>query len=253
MNENVPKKKTKKWSSWIRLELIVLSVVVILIITLGIILITKYYRDINSVILDEYKLYQYFSGVKVEYDGEITLEREKNITKIVAKGQEVDSGDIPIYFQNVDNEVIFPDNMSIVFPTEKTKNYRTNYFTRISSDVVNNNEQAYISYKEKKTYLEESFLYNGEDLYFFPYSTTVTIDKKEYELSPLSYIIVTYKSNIEIYDKENDKYTIIDNHSDDVLTTVAGYTVNLSTDMIMYQNDNKLLIKNVDRLPLYNY
>ena len=57
---------------------------------------------------------------------------------------------------------------------------------------------------------------------------------------------------IEIYDKKSDNYTIIDNHSKDVIATLGNYKINLSTDMIMYDNENRLLIKNIDKLSLYN-
>ena len=57
---------------------------------------------------------------------------------------------------------------------------------------------------------------------------------------------------IEMYDKLNDKYTIIDEHTDDVIATVGGFKVNLSTDMIMYEKENRLLIKKYDKFPIYN-
>ena len=38
---------------------------------------------------------------------------------------------IPIYFQKIANQVMFPVNMSVVYLNNKTQAYRINYFTKI--------------------------------------------------------------------------------------------------------------------------
>ena len=49
-----------------------------------------------------------------------------------------------------------------------------------------------------------------------------------------------------------DLYIIIDEHNNDVVADVGNFKVNLSTDMIMYADENRLLVKNVSKLPLYD-
>lgn len=233
-------------------KILIVSLALIITITLSIIIITYYYSSLNSITYENYELYQYFSGARVVYTGKATIKHKDKITNIESEGKKVNAGDIPIYFQNITNECLLPENMELVFPSIKNKSYRVNYFSKITYDYTDNVERAFLSYNNKKTFLDKSFLYNGEDLYFFPYSVSVLIDGNSYLLSPLSYIIVNYKGMIEMYDKESNKYTIIDNHTNDVIATLDNYKINLSTDMIMYKDENRLLIKTIDKLSNYN-
>ena len=137
--------------------------------------------------------------------------------------------------------------MYLIIPRIKTTSYKINHFSKIKIE----DDLAYLNYKNKNIYLEQSFLYDGDNLYFFIYETKVNIDEKEYTLSPLSYIIVNYKSEIEIYDKKEDNYTIIDEHQRDVIAYLDNYKVNLSTDTLTYDSGDRLLIKSPDNLPLY--
>ncbi len=235
-----------------RMIVLGISLLVILLVTVGIFLTNNYYKDMNTIKYENYNLYQYFSGIRYDYTGIITIEHEDEVTNIKSDGVDIDFDNTPIYYQEIDNEVLFPDNMEIIFPSIKNKAYKLNYFSKIMVDLTNDEESAFLVNKEKNIYLDKSFLYDGNDLYFFPYSTKVIIDGELYNLSPLSYINVEYNGSIEIYNKKIDKYTIIDNYKKDVIANFLDYQINLSTDMIMYnENDNRILIKNVNKLNLY--
>ena len=250
-NDEIEMPKMKKKKKKVN-KVFIVSLILIITIILGIIIIAKYYTSLNSITYENYELYQYFSGLKVEYNGKATIKHNDSITNIESEGKKVNVGDIPIYFQNIDNECLLPETMELVFPSIKNKSYKVNYFSKIIYDNTDGEESSFLSYNNKKTFIDKSFLYNGDDLYFFPYSTKVLIDGKSYMLSPLSYIIVNYKGMIEMYDKENDKYTIIDEHNDDAIAYIDEYKIDLSTDMIMYKDENRLLIKNLDKLSNYN-
>ena len=202
-------------------KIVYISLIILALFLLGIIIIRSFYLDQNKIEYNNYKLYH--------------------------------MENIPIYFQKDESSVLFPENISLVYLREKTTTYRLNYFTRLEFDKTNNNESAFVTYKGKKAFIEKSFLFDGDNLYFFPYSTDVVIEGKTYNLSPLSYIIVNYKDCIEMYDKKTDKYTIIDKHDKDVIATIDNYKVNLSTDMIIYDRDTRLLRRNVDKLDLFNF
>ena len=64
----------------------------------------------------------------------------------------------------------------------------------------------------------------------------------------MSYVIVNYDSQVEIYDKEKDEYYIIEDVKTDVIGTLGSHKINMSIDMV---NDNRLLLKSVSELPLY--
>lgn len=235
-----------------KMKIMVVSFLLFISIITGFYVINRYYSSLNSITYEDYEIYQYFSGARVAYSGKATIKRNNEITSIESKEKKIDTGFIPIYFQKVDNECLLPETMELVFPSIKNKSYKVNYFTKIMYDYTGDIETSFLVYKDKRILLDNSFLYDGDNLYFFPYSTSILIDGKNYNLSPLSYIIVNYKDMIEMYDKQSDKYTIIDSHNNDVIATMDNYKINLSTDMIMYNNENRLLIKNIDKLSNYN-
>ncbi len=243
--------KKKKNKVAISIGIGIISVLVIVSVFVGFILIKKYYSDINKVEFDNYELYQYFAGVKVEYTGKITIKRNNEITSIKNKDEEMDLDIIPIYFQKIANQVMFPVNMSVVYLNNKTQAYRINYFTKVESEVINDEESAFVYYQNKKMFLVDSIIYDGDNLYLFPYSTTVEVNGEKYELSPLSYVLVGSDDTIEIYDKKTDKYTIVEEVNTDIMAYCKKYKIDLGKDMILYDNDTRILIKNVDKLELF--
>ena len=235
-----------------RSKILLISLSCVLVVIIAVFCVYYFYQKMHKITFDNYELYQYFSGIRYDYDGTVSLERKKKITNIKSKDLSIDSGNIPIYYQKIDNQAIFPIEMELIFPSMKNKYYRVSFFSQSMVDVVDNHESSFLIYGGDTLPLDVCFFYDGEDLYFFPYSTTIVIDDETYELSPLSYIIVNYQDQIEMYDKVNDKYTMIDTHEKDVIATLQNYKINLSTDMIMYSdNDLRLLLKNVDKLPIY--
>ncbi|MBR3209968.1 MAG: hypothetical protein IKF82_06880 [Bacilli bacterium] len=251
-SDEIEKKVKKQRRKLKRREVLLVSIIITISAVSVFLIIKNYYRKINNIRFDEYELYQYFSGKKFLYDGVISITYKEEATEVKSKNKNIDPGTIPIYFEKITNEALFPTNMELVFPKYKNKNFRLKYFTRIINDLTSDGESAFIKNKKNNIFIESSFLYDGENLYFFPYTTKVEIDHKEYNLSPLSYIIVNYKGTIEMYDKLKDLYIIIDEHNNDVVADVGNFKVNLSTDMIMYADENRLLVKNVSKLPLYD-
>ena len=231
-------------------RILIFTILLLFLVLIAAFVMFSFYRKQNVYKFDSYKLYQYFTGIKVEYDGKVTITSDGDIVKISNNEGVENVEGLPIYFQE-ENQVFFAKNMHLVIPRIQTKSYRINYFSKISVDIDEVQNIANLNYKNKNIYLEESFIYDGDNLYLFPYGTTVNIDGKDYKLSPLSYIIVNYKDQIEFYDKESDKYTIIETHDKDVIANVATFNINLSTDTILYNSGNRLLIKSVDNMPLY--
>ena len=240
--------KTKKNKKMI--ILILLSLLTVVCVLIAFFYIRYSYRKLVTVSFDNYKVYQYFSGIKYEYDGIATLHDYK-IVNVGSDGVEVDLGESPIYFQNIDNELLLTQDVGLFFPTIKNYNYRIDRLSKIEIDLSNNDEVAYTSLNDEKYLIPSGFLFNGDNMYIFPYSASILVEDKEYKLSPLSYVIVNYKDSIEIYDHQKDDYTIIESSKDDVIATIDNYRINMSTDMIMYENNDRLLIKNVSKLAKY--
>lgn len=254
-NQKSTKEKIEKSEKKIilkkRMRILIICLVSILLLIFGIFFIYRYFQNLNRITFEKHDLYQYFSGVKYEYKGNITIERGNKITSIKSKNLNINAESIPIYFKNIDNKVIFPSEMGLIFPNIRNKNYKVRYFSEIFSDVSESGESTFIKIDDKDIYLSNSIFYDGDNLYFFPYSTKVIIQGKEFNLSALSYIIVNYKGEIEIYNKKEDKYEIIEEHDEDVIAYVDNYKINLSTDMIIYDSENRLFIKNISKLDYY--
>lgn len=242
----VKKKKKKKKNKNTKTYIIVCILAVICAI-IAFFVIRYFYKSTKTISFDDYEVYQYFSGVKYNYTGTATFE-DKILTGMTDKGKKVEIDDTPIYYQSIDNECIIPITMGLFFLNERGINYRINYFSKLETEISNGDELSFIDYNNKKMYISESFLYNGKDMYVFPYSATIKVEGKEYQISPLSYVIVNYKDSVEIYDKVKDEYFYIDGIKEDVMATIKGIRVNLSTDMIVYESGERLLIKNVNKL-----
>lgn len=232
-------------------KIILISFIVILIIfSIGVI-VYRHYQDLNKIIIKDYELYQYFAGRKFEYTGELSLKRNGEITKLKYKDVEIDVDSTPIYFKNIDNEMLLPTNMGFFILNDVTKNYKLPYFSRIYVDESENDVSSYLKTGDDKVYLEKSFLFDGNNMYVFLTDTVITVDNKKIELSALSYINVNYQDEITYYDKKNDKFYVIADHEKDVVALIDGYKVNLSTDSIMYEKNAKLLLGNVEEFPTY--
>ena len=135
--------------------------------------------------------------------------------------------------------------MAIVYPNDNCVAYRINQF----SNIVEENGETYLETTTNKTNLKQAFLYDGEDLYFFLERTKIIVNGTTYEVSPLSYVIVRYKQNVEIYNYEKDEYQIIDiSGVQDARVETGTYTINMSVDSIRTEKSEQLLIRSLSYL-----
>ena len=246
--EDKTKKKIKIKKS---LKIFLITLLFVVVLCSVIFIVHSHYKKLNHITIENHKVYQYFSGIRFDFDGKFSMTRDGDITKFEVDGNKVDCGSTPIYIVGDDNEMIIPVDMVFVIPREKTKNYKLPFFSRIVVDESEDGSNAFLKLKEEKKFLENSFLYDGKDTYVFLYEAKINIDGNSYVVSPLSYITVNYQGEINFYDKASDKFIIIESHTDDVVATLEGYSINLSTDMVMYGNNFKLLIKNATHLNSY--
>ena len=248
--ENTQKIVHEKREKEKKIRIILFSIIVVVILLIGIFLLFRHFSKLKKFEYNEdYPMYQYFSGVKVSYKGKVTLTNDGEITTIESSDGISDIKDAPIYFQDISNEVLTTKNMQLVIPRLFNKNYKLKYFTKLFYDEDTN--VVYYFNGNDQIHLEESFLYDGGNLYLFLSNVSLAVNNEKFILSPLSYIIVNYMGQVEIYDKLNDKYHVIDMCESDVLGSIGVYNINFSTDMISYEENNRLLIKSVDNLNIY--
>lgn len=236
-------KKKKRKSSIITTSIIAALIVIIVIIIIIII------GSLNSTTVESHDFYQWYSGQRVEYKGELTFTRKEGLTELKATDRKVTLDSTPVYYADENGKVIFPEDMAVVYPNNNGMMYRINHF----ADITEENGEIYLetnlATKTNKTKLEKAFLYDGQDLYFFLERTNITVNGTTYEVSPLSYAIVRYKQSVEIYNYEKDEYQVIDTtETQDAKVVTDTYTINMSVDSLQTAEKEQLLIKGLSYL-----
>ena len=235
--------KQKKRRSSIIMSSVISALILIIVIVVIII------GNLNSTTTENHDFYQWYSGQKVEYKGQLTFTRKEGLTELKATDRKVTLDSTPVYYADENDKVIFPEDMAIVYPNNNGMMYRINHF----ADIIEENGSIYLetnlATKTNKTKLEKAFLYDGQDLYFFLERTTITVNGTNYEVSPLSYAIVRYKQSVEIYNYEKDEYQVIDTtETQDAKVVTDTYTINMSVDSLQTAEKEQLLIKGLSYL-----
>ena len=248
--EESAKKANKKRENTNKLRIILFSIIGIIVVLIALFIVFSRFSNMNKFEYNaEYPMYQYFSGVKTSYTGKVTLINDGDITKVESNEGIVDINDAPIYYQDVDNKVLITKNMQLFFPHLFNKNYKLKYFTNVFYDTEMSS--SYFEDGKKNVFLEDAFLYDGNNMYLFLTDISVQVLDEKYDLSPLSYVVVNYQGEVEIYDKKADKYHMIELCEKDVLANLGEYTINLSTDTVSNGDNSRLLMKSVDGLEIY--
>lgn len=245
-------KSSNKNDKLIKIGLIVAIVVFVFII----------YKIFDIVVLSNEKFdlsgqnyYQYFFGIMEEYSGKMeVIQKDNDIQLILEDGKVIYLDSTPIYYKDILGKTLFAKEMEIVVPDKGS--YKLNKFTNI----IHENRTMYVKNfnKKDKKAIDNAFLFDGNDLYFFLEETKIKVGDAEYIVSPLSYAIVNYRESVEIYDYENNEYTII--QEENMLTTdvtatnmVRNYTINMSVDSLTTEKNSQLLIKSINNLNGFDY
>lgn len=253
MND-VTEKKVKKIQLNRKKKFILLSsslLITLLVLIIAILCFINYKNNVKK--YKTMSLYQYFSGVKYEYTGEVTLTLKDGIIDLKNEdsSKKINFDSLPVYVKGSEHKMILPKTMSVVIPSIKNKNYKISKLTMVKTDFELDN-QSYLLYEYDNMYLDKSFLYDGVDTYVFLDNVELVVDDKKINLSPLSYVVAPFRGDIEIYDYKNDKCTIIEDRESEVIVNYDKYVVDLTSDLIEYpDNSFKLLVKSVNKLPLY--
>ena len=239
--------KKKKEKRAIKKET-VFRLILILILLVAIVGIGMYITRLNTDFIENYNFYQYIGGRKISYEGALKITSKGEITELTTTNMNIQLDSTPLYYVDVNNKALFPSNMELVIPSTNGQVYKINRF----SSVYTESGVAYLEYRDKTKELPESFIFDGSNLYLFLDNATLEVDDKEYELTPLSYVVAYNKSSIEIYNKSKDKYEIIKTDGYGIVKT-DDYTINVSLDTIKYGDREQLLLKKFDDLQIFNF
>lgn len=216
---------------------------VILLVLIIVAIFFSFRKNIDEVVIKEHDLYQYLNGIKVEYTGEIIIDKEDKITQLNTKDIEVELDSNPIYFAD-EAKSLFPKNMAVIFPTQGAQ-YKINYYSTIYNEVGD----IYIKDRSYKDVISNAILYDGANIYYLIETSTISFGQNSIKLDALSSITVDPQNQyVGIYNYDEDKYTEYFDVVDEVIIATDKYKVNASLDLMYYNGKSRLLIKMVDKL-----
>jgi len=210
--------------------------IAIFILTYAIYTIQKLYNNYST--NENQNYYTYFAGVKVEDDFNIKLNRKKEIIEL-SPTKEIKLN--TIIYNGEKNKAIFPNDMTIVLGNKAYAQLKVNKYTSLTYDESNTRYLLKTTDYEKE--LNNFFLYDGIDLYFFPESTVLSINEEKILLSPMSFVKVNNNNSLEYYDIQTDKYIVKEIKNEKIMVTSNTYRINLNEDKLIRLNKETLLIQ----------
>lgn len=221
---------------------VLIPIFLLLVLLIAVLLYSREYKNNRYATVEEVNVYQYFSGVKMEYVAKIGRNRKNVILEYENKDFAVSLDSTPVYIKDK-NSVIFPKEMSVVFPL-KTREYQVNAL----AEVYKENDLFYLNVRNLNKSFDHLFFFDGNNLYFFVDAVTLTVGKKKIELSPMSYVNASYLNFVEYYDYESDTYKTINITNEEVVVKNDYMTINVVGDEVVYKDSFSLLTKDFSSL-----
>lgn len=222
---------------------ILIPFMVLFVLLITIYFLYKEYKYDNYRNKQEVPVFQYFGGVKHEYNAIVTYNLKNTIVDLKSKDKKINYDAIPVYY--VDEEkILFPREMNIVFPLREGSQFK---LYKYSIYIKNGN------FHEINTGIDTSrysnfFLYDGTGVFFFPDSVELKINDKVYkELGAMSYLSLVGGYTLTYYDRATDTSEVIELDNDIVTVTSQYINVNL-TEKYCLSFDKKVLLFNPKEL-----
>ena len=216
----------------------------LLLICFIVIIFFSFRRNVDELKIENHDMYQYLTGIKIEYQGSIKINKNtNNITKISFQDVRVDLDSTPLYYQDA-VKAIFPKDMSIIYPLQGLQ-YKLNYFSTIYQDA----KDVYVQDGKVNKAVNNTIIYDGNNLYFLPCACTISFGEYSYDLPAMSYLIVdTLNSLVQLYNREKDEFLSFENITDEVIISSGKFQINATLDLMYYNNKSRLLLKTIDKL-----
>lgn len=214
--------------------LIPVMVGIVLLITLF--FLYKEYNYENTKKKEEISVYQYFGGIKTEYTAVVTYNLKDAIVGLNSKNKKIEYDSKPVYYMEED-KVLFPNEMTVVFPLYDGGQYRLYKYATYYVD----EELHYIKNNVDVDNVSNFFLYDGKDMFFFPEEVTLNINNKEYiKLGAKSYVSVVGGLTLIYYDTSTEKSEVIELDKD--VVTVTNDIINLNINERYYLSFGKKIL-----------
>ena len=217
---------------------IIIPVVAIIVLIVAVFYFYREYKYNNYKDKKEVKVYQYFSAVKTNYDLVITKNLKGVIIDIASKGKTIYFDSTPIYYTNED-KVLFPQEMSVIFPYMEAPQYKA--FKYAIYDY--NEEEHYLTNEKTRKNYKHFFMFDGINLFFFPYEATLKIaGHEDIKLSGMSYVKFVTDTLI-YYDKVTEKSDFIELNKEIITVECDDYKVNIRNKYYERMSEKILLFE----------
>jgi len=216
---------------------VLIPIMVIIVLSVTIFFLYREYQYDNTRNKVETSVFQYFSGVKVDYTAIVTYNLKDSIIDIAAKNKTIENNTVPIYYDDMSN-IIFPVEMTIVFPLRNGSQFKlykyASYYEEDGVHFIKNNTDLgnYSNF----------FLYDGKSVFFFPEEVTLKINDKDYiKLGSKSYVNLVGGYTLIYYDTSTDTSEVIELDGD--VVTVVGDNINVNvSERYFYSFSSKILL-----------
>ena len=228
---------------------ILIPIMVVIVLLVTVYFLYREYKYDNYRNKVEETVYQYFGGNRIDYTAIVTYNLKNNIIDVSAKDKKIQYDGTPIYYKDL-NKVLFPKEMSIVFPTRDGYQYRLYKYTVYEKDGETNN--IYVNAKANS--YSYFFLYDGEGVYFFPDEVELSIGSKKINLSPMSYVSTDGGYTLIYYDHDKDVSSVIDLGKETVMVKNDDMEINILENYFLHFGKKVLLFKpyNLDSIEKMN-
>jgi len=226
---------------------LIIVLILVVVVFLFVFISNKVNDKVRTFTIKDQKFYQYLYEQRVDYETQIVFSNEDGITRL--KMDEEDESRLldssPFYYDDMDM-VLFPQKMSVVFPRDNVKQEIIPIFT-----IVDMQSTDFVELKNNNTTydLQDAFIYDGSDLYFFVTETELKYNDKTVKLSPLSFVRYNnLTDSINYYNYDEETAVFETDIKGDVFALTDKYTINLKIDGVKQGEDYRLLIKKLDIL-----
>lgn len=189
------------------------------------------------------EVYQYFGGIETAYTAQITYNLKDAIVDVKPKDAKVEYDGTPIYYKNGE-KVLFPREMSIVFPLREGSQYKlykyATYYQEEGFHYIKNNTDV----GEYSMF----FLYDGDEVFFFPSEVDLMVNKKLVKkLSPMSSVTVVGGNSMVYYDHATKEAVFQELNNSTVSVVSENINVNL-TEKYVVSFGNEILLFGPNKL-----
>lgn len=190
----------------------------------------------DSIVLKQ-SAYQYAEGEKIEYPAGGKITKADNGCVVTAD----DSGTLlaqTLLYERESGRVIFPSVCSIVRPKLQLTN-RVNPLSILSQSegtmqIVNGDTTVLV---------EEFFLFDGRDTYYFNEGTILEWEDETVVLSSFSQVEVIYNKSVAVLNYETEEYSVYETGDCFCIATLSGTEqINLSTDILYRENGQEQML-----------